>query len=88
MSGFPLPCPCCGSKAFYQEGSESIRLPDMVQCLDCGLELIGEYERESALKKWNKRAPTVHIEVTEPRERCRRHGGDGLPDKCPECLSE
>lgn len=83
---FPLPCPCCGAKAFYIEGSEASDQVDLVQCLECYLELMGTREKGSALSKWNKRAPLVHVEA-ETRERCRKHGGDGLPDKCPECLA-
>jgi len=58
-TNFPLPCPCCGAKAFYVEGNPEIRQPDMIQCLDCDLELVGSIEKGSALEKWNKRANTI-----------------------------
>jgi len=63
MDNFPLPCPCCGSKAFYIEANESIRQPDLVQCLDCYLELMGTTIKGSALEKWNKRVRLVESDA-------------------------
>jgi len=55
MNGFPLPCPCCGSKAFYIEGNSGADQVDLVQCLECDLELMGTRDRGSALEAWNRR---------------------------------
>jgi hypothetical protein len=53
-----LSCPCCGGKSVYSEADRTIRQPDHVMCLDCGLELMGTYEVGSALAAWNFTAPS------------------------------
>jgi hypothetical protein len=54
----PLSCPCCGGKSVYTPADRSIRQPDLVMCLECGLELMTDYELGSALAAWDNTAPT------------------------------
>jgi hypothetical protein len=51
-----LSCPCCGGRSVYSPADISIRQPDHVMCIDCGLELMNGYELGSALAAWNKTA--------------------------------
>lgn len=48
-------CPCCGAPAYWRIGNRNTKTPDMVQCLECFLELEGTFEPQSALEKWNFR---------------------------------
>lgn len=51
-----LSCPFCGGRSHHILGARQIRMPDVVNCLDCFAEIQGTYEPESALIKWNTRA--------------------------------
>jgi hypothetical protein len=53
-----LSCPCCGGKAIYTPADLSVKMSDHVMCVECGLEMMGDYEIGSALTPWNKTAPT------------------------------
>ena len=48
-------CPCCGSEAYWTKGNKDVRMNDRVQCLECFLEMEGDYEPQSAVKAWNVR---------------------------------
>lgn len=53
----PLPCPCCGSTTIHVSvADQSVKMPDKVCCLTCGLETGEEsYVQGSALAAWNRR---------------------------------
>lgn len=48
-------CPCCGAPAFWIIGNRDTRCNDRVQCLECDLEMEGDYRPQSAVEKWNWR---------------------------------
>lgn len=60
-----LGCPCCGAKAFWFKGDDNTRMEDRVQCLECFLEVAGDYTPQSALEKWNWRVLSHCIQNRE-----------------------
>lgn len=48
-------CPLCGEKANWTKGDRDTKMNDRVQCLNCFLELEGDYEPLSAVHSWNFR---------------------------------
>lgn len=54
-------CPCCGHPAHWIIGNRDTRCSDRVQCLDCGLELEGDYTPQSAVEKWNWRVMEHYV---------------------------
>lgn len=51
----PRRCPCCDCGATHSVGNAETRMPDRVECLNCGLQVEVEYEPYAALEKWNRR---------------------------------
>ena len=54
-------CPCCGAPAYWRIGDRNTKTPDMVQCLECDLEMECDYTPQSALVKWNWRVAGHYI---------------------------
>lgn len=57
-------CPLCGCPAHWVKGNRDTRMPDVVQCLECGLELEGDYTPQSAVEKWNFRVLSHYMQAT------------------------
>lgn len=55
-------CPCCGSKAHWTKGNKDVRMNDKVQCLECFLEMEGDYEPLSSVYAWNNRVQEYSVQ--------------------------
>lgn len=60
-------CPLCAGVAHWTKGNKDIRQPDVVQCLNCHLNIEGDYSPQSALELWNFRV-VEHLAMKSDRE--------------------
>ncbi len=54
-------CPCCGAPAFWTIGNRETRMNDRTVCLECDLEMEGDYTPQSSLVKWNWRVAGHYV---------------------------
>ena len=52
----PLPCPFCGGRPLHYVGNPHARQTDALHCLRCGIFASGNFDPNSAMSKWNRRA--------------------------------